>query len=115
MNRTIRRAAVCLALVTFSSALLSYSRHHQVIQLAPAVAAAQPRFQIEEASIASIHAAFKAGDLTCHDLVQRYLDRIAAYDKYGPAVNSIITINPKAIARAEELDAEFAKHGLTGP
>jgi amidase len=120
MNRTIRRAAVCLALVTFSFALLSYSRRHQIIQFAPAVAAAappaaQPRFQIEEASIASIHAAFKAGDLTCHDLVQRYLDRIAAYDKYGPAVNSIITINPKAMARADELDAEFAKRGLTGP
>jgi len=118
MNRTIRRAAVCLALVTFSLAL-SYSRHHETIQLAPEVAAAAPpaaqsRFQIEEATIASIHAAFKAGELTCHDLVQQYLDRIAAYDKQGPAVNSIITINPKAISRADELDADFAKRGLTG-
>ena len=57
----------------------------------------------------------KAGDLTCHFLIQHYLDRIAAYDKQGPAVNSIISINPQALARADELDVEFAKRGLIGP
>jgi Asp-tRNA(Asn)/Glu-tRNA(Gln) amidotransferase A subunit family amidase len=73
------------------------------------------RFPVEETSIATIHAAMKAGDLTCHDLVQQYLDRIAAYDKRGPALNSIITINPKALARADELDVEFARRGPVGP
>jgi amidase len=68
-------------------------------------------FRIEEATIAGIHAAMRAGHLTCHDLVQGYLSRIEAYDKRGPAVNAIITINPKALKRADELDAR----GFTGP
>jgi amidase len=76
---------------------------------------AQRQFRIEEATIADIHSAMKAGNLTCHALVQQYLDRIDTYDKRGPAVNAIITINPKALARADELDAEFAIRGLTAP
>ena len=57
-----------------------------------------PPFQVEEASIAEIHAAFRAGRLTCRGLVERYLRRIDAYDKNGPAVNAIVTVNPKALA-----------------
>ena len=75
---------------------------------------APSRFHVEEATIASLQAALQAG-LTCRDLVQQYLDRIAAYDKRGPAVNSIITLNPNALVRARELDSEFAKHGSAGP
>jgi Asp-tRNA(Asn)/Glu-tRNA(Gln) amidotransferase A subunit family amidase len=77
-------------------------------------APSQP-FQIEETTIAGIHAAIEARHLTCRALVQQYLDRIVAYDKHGPALNSIITINPNALASAGELDADFAKRGLTGP
>lgn len=73
------------------------------------------QFQIEEATIASIHAAFQAGQLNCHDLVQQYLDRIAAYDKRGPAVNALITINPNALRVADQLDQAFRSRGLTGP
>ena len=76
---------------------------------------ASRQFQIEEATIASIHAAFQSRQLNCHDLVQLYLDRIAAYDQHGPAVNALITINPNALRRADELDREFASRGLTGP
>lgn len=72
-------------------------------------------FQVEEATIAQIQAAMRAGHLTCQALVQHYLDRIAMYDKRGPAINSIITVNPSALARARELDAEFARRGFIGP
>ena len=41
---------------------------------------AQP-FVLEEATLASVHAAFKAGTLSCQSLVQQYLARIDAYDK----------------------------------
>ena len=51
--------------------------------------AAAEGFQIEEASIAGIHQAFQDKSLTCHQLVQAYLDRIAAYDHNGPALNAI--------------------------
>ncbi len=59
---------------------------------------------IEEATIAQIHAALRAGELTCEGLVAHYLRRISAYDKNGPALNAIIRTNPKALAEAAALD-----------
>lgn len=84
----------------------------------PAPLAAQgtaPSFRLEETTIAQVHAAFKAKTLTCRALVQRYLDRIAAYDKKGPAINAIVTLNPQALATADSLDHRFRTEGLTGP
>ncbi|UCD25731.1 MAG: amidase, partial [Gemmatimonadota bacterium] len=75
----------------------------------------QSRFDVVEATIGDIHLAMHAGELTARQLVQLYLDRIEAYDKQGPAVNSIITINPNALTRAEELDRQFAESGMVGP
>lgn len=75
---------------------------------------AQP-FRVLEATIDDIHSAYKSGRLTSHRLVQLYLDRIRAYDKKGPAINAIITINPKALEEADRLDAAFKASGLTGP
>ena len=64
-------------------------------------------FQIIEASIDDIQAAYKAGTLTAHQLVQAYLERIDAYDKSGPKINSIITLNPHALEEADKLDAAY--------
>ena len=66
--------------------------------------AAQQNFVPEEATIQGTHAAFAAGRLTCVQVVRAYLNRIAAYDHQGPALNSIITINPKALEAAAEMD-----------
>ena len=71
-------------------------------------------FALEEATIAGIEAAFEAGVLSCPALVQMYLDRIAAYDDDGPVLNSIITVNPRALEVARELDAERAERGPRG-
>ncbi len=73
------------------------------------------RFEIEEATIAQVHDAMKAGHLTCRSLVDQYLARITAYDKNGPAINSIVLINPDVQKQADELDRRFAAAGLTGP
>src|SRR6185436_265664 len=54
---------------------------------------------------------YTSGTLTAHELVQAYLDRIDAYDKKGPTINCIITINPRALAEADALDAAFKKSG----
>ncbi len=71
-------------------------------------------FQIMETTIDEIHAAFKSGKLTARQLVQAYLDRIAAYDKRGPNINSIITLNDHALEDADRLDAAYRASGLTG-
>jgi amidase len=74
-----------------------------------------PPFQVEEATIAGVHQAMQNGQLSCRALVDAYLDRIRAYDKNGPGVNAIVTINPEATKLADELDRRFATSGLTGP
>lgn len=84
-------------------------------QTRPATAAARRAFPVDTASIATVHAAFKARTLTCRMLVQQYLARIDAMDKRGPAINAIIVTNPQALATADSLDKRYAIEGLTGP
>ncbi|HEV2444810.1 MAG TPA: amidase family protein [Candidatus Sulfopaludibacter sp.] len=74
-----------------------------------------PPFEVEEATIAQVHEAMKAGRLTCRELVSLYLKRIGAYDKNGPAINTIVVVNPDVEKQAEELDRRFRQTGLTGP
>jgi Asp-tRNA(Asn)/Glu-tRNA(Gln) amidotransferase A subunit family amidase len=76
---------------------------------------ASPPFDVMETTIADVHAAMRAGHLTCHALVQDYLRRIDAYDKNGPRVNAIVLVNPDALATADSLDRRLAQGGFTGP
>ena len=71
-------------------------------------------FKIVEATIDDIHSAYKSGNLTCRQLVQMYLDRIEAFDKKGPAINAIITINSRALEEADRLDAAYKSSGPAG-
>jgi Asp-tRNA(Asn)/Glu-tRNA(Gln) amidotransferase A subunit family amidase len=70
---------------------------------------------IEEATIASIQRALQARQVTCLQIVQAYLDRIAAYDHKGPTLAAILTLNSKALAEAERLDTDYARSGPVGP
>jgi amidase len=72
-------------------------------------------FHLEEASVQDIQDAYKSGRLTAHQLVQLYLNRIEAYDKKGPSLNTIVTLNPQVLQEANRLDAAFKTSGLTGP
>ena len=82
----------------------------------PLSAAPAPAFDVTEATISEVHAAFRSGRLTSRQLVQLYLDRIEAYDQQGPAINCVISLNPAALAEADRLDAEFARTGkFVGP
>jgi amidase len=68
-------------------------------------------FNLQTATIEDINKAFDAGALTSEKLVQLYLNRIAAYDKKGPNINAIITLQPKALEIARALDAERKAKG----
>lgn len=96
-------ALLALALLSLGSLVAGCSRKQ-----------AKP-FRLMEATIEDIHNAYRSGELTSHQLVQLYLDRIEAYDKKGPAINSIITLNPKALEEADRLDAAFKASGMVGP
>ncbi len=70
---------------------------------------------VVELDIAGIHAGLASGAFTCLELVEAYLARIEAYDRQGPALHAIVTVNPKAAARAREADARIDSAGLTSP
>ncbi|MFT4046295.1 MAG: amidase family protein [Solimonas sp.] len=78
--------------------------------------AAAHALAIEEASVADLQAAYRSGELSAHEAVAAYLARIDAYDKRGPHLNSIISLNPKALEEADRLDAAYRASGkLSGP
>ncbi|MGH7561456.1 MAG: amidase [Gemmatimonadales bacterium] len=82
---------------------------------APAGAQTVAGFQVTEVSIADVHAAFRSRRLTCRQLVDASLDRIAVYDKSGPGINAIVLVNPEVRREADSLDRRFQTEGLTGP
>jgi hypothetical protein len=71
-------------------------------------------FKVEEATIPEIEQAFRDHRLTCHQLVQTYFDRIAAYDKQGPKLDAVLALNGSALAAADLLDNSFAHGGKLG-
>jgi amidase len=87
--------------------------------VSPAAAQQTPSsasFEVVEATIAGIHAAYRSNALTARQLVERYLARIAAYDKRGPSINALTNVHPRALEVADSLDAIFARTGqLVGP
>jgi amidase len=93
--------AVCVALL---------SAQFSNTQLANAA-----QIPLASATVADFNAAFKAGSLTSEQLVKMYLARIAAYDKQGPHINAVITLNPKALEIAKALDKERKLKGPRSP
>lgn len=72
-------------------------------------------FAFAEASIADLQAGMTAGKITAESLTQAYLDRIASLDRQGPALCSVIEVNPQAVQIARCLDAERKTKGSRGP
>src|SRR5262245_54908716 len=68
-----------------------------------------------EKSIRELQRAMTDGKTSSAQLVQFYLNRIAAYDQAGPRVNAVLHINPNAAADAQMLDEERKRRRLRGP
>ena len=77
--------------------------------------AAPQQFHLMETSIDEIHRGFKSGTLTCHSLVQQYLDRIKAYDQQGPTLNAMLYVNPKALEQADAMDMQLKRGAKLKP
>ena len=74
-----------------------------------------PEFGLEEATIRELQDGMKSGKYTARGIAESYLERIAALDKRGPAVNSVIEVNPDALALAEASDKERKSKAARGP
>jgi amidase len=106
VKKSVILAAVCTAIAAVTAVTAPRES---------AIQAQQKPFELVDATIEDVHAEYKAGRLTARALVQAYLDRIEAYDKNGPKINSVISINPKALEEADALDAAYKKSGPVGP
>ena len=86
---------------------------------AGAAAAAQSpaaqRFDLEEATIVALQQRMQSGQETSRSLVDKYLQRIEALDRSGPALHSVLEVNPDARAIADQLDAERKSGRTRGP
>ena len=74
-----------------------------------------PHPELEEITIAEMQAGLANGRFTSRRLAEMYLARIAALDQGGPALRSVIEVNPEALDLADALDRERATRGPRGP
>lgn len=116
---SFRRALPLAALLLSSCALACASAAFATPLPHPPAGASAPAagdgFAFDEATVAGLQARMRTGTLDSRTLTRAYLDRIAAIDKAGPAVNAIIELNPDAMAEAGARDAERKAGKVRGP
>jgi amidase len=108
----MRRIAALAALL-----LLAACRQSAPSPTAPATPDGSADASVDVVELSAGDAAKKlaGGELSSHQLTQAYLERIAAIDKAGPSLNSVIELNPDALRDADTLDAERKAGKLRGP
>lgn len=102
-SREIRFSLICLLI------LAAFSLSSGLPGATPTAA------NLSEKDIVTLQAMMQNGELSSSQLTRYYLDRIESVDRNGPALNSIIEVNPQAIEIAAELDAERQSSGPRGP
>ena len=74
-----------------------------------------PAFELDEITISDLQDGMKSGKYTSRSITEKYLARIDAIDKQGPALNAIIELNPDAPSIADAMDKERKDKGPRGP
>lgn len=124
VNQKISQSALCVVLSATLLSACGGSSTRSTTSATPG-ATTPENFELLEATVADIHAAFKGQQLTdsgqplsCEDLAEQYLARIETLDsttETGLPISSIVSINPAWREQAKALDAAFASNGLSGP
>src|SRR5258706_10994435 len=102
--RGVRRAGVALVSAGIVAAVATGAQ-----------APVRPPFDLDELSIAQLQERLQSGRDTARSLTEKYLARIEAIDRSGPALRSVIEVNPDALAIADRLDAERKSGRTRGP
>lgn len=74
-----------------------------------------PAFDFDEITVGELQEGMKSGKYSAQSITEKYLERIAAVDKNGAKLNSVIETNPDALEIAEALDQERKEKGPRGP
>ena len=114
-RRTFLRAGLASTATILSPALGSARAQAQTKDETSAELAPSKPFEFEEATIAELQEAMRSGRHTARSITQAYLERIQDVDKQGPSLNSIIELNPDALAMADNLDNERNTGHMRGP
>jgi amidase len=72
-------------------------------------------FELNEVTIDQLQERMQSGQWSSRQITELYLSRIEAVDRQGPRVNSVIEVNPDALAIAQSLDAERKAGRVRGP
>lgn len=87
-----------------------------ILSCQPSATETSPEYTyLEEITIRQLQEGYAKGSFTIEQVVTDYLERIERIDKKGPAVNSILFVNPKAIEVAQALDREWKEGKIRGP
>ncbi|MDQ2776250.1 MAG: amidase [Acidobacteriota bacterium] len=102
-----------LATTAFAGTALTLSARQTVSPDAPADAPGiqSSAFVLEETTVSDLRARMKKREITSEDIVELYLERIEQIDRQGPALRSVLEINPDALKIARTLDAEHRSKG----
>ena len=101
-------AAGCVVTITNPLSVLAFE------ESAPKTPPNPPAFELEEVTISDLAVSLEVGRYTSKQLVEKYFDRIGDIDKKGPALHSVIELNPDAERIAADLDRERKERGLRG-
>ncbi len=72
-------------------------------------------FEFDEMTVTELQEGMASGRFTAHSITDKYLARIESIDKHGPAINSVIEVNPDAVSIAKALDKERKQKHVRGP
>jgi amidase len=114
-NRARRDFLKATILSTASSALLPALASGRELSSSLENSSQVRAFELDEITVADLQSGFSSGKFTIRSVTEKYLSRIEAVDKQGPAVNSVIEVNPDALTIAESLDQERKEKGVRGP
>jgi len=110
-RRFFQTSLVGVAGATILSAAAGTGKMAAYMSAAPEVEG----FELNEVTIADLQAGMISRKFSARSLTEQYLARIEQIDRRGPAVNSVIELNPDAVAIAEALDKERKGKGTRGP
>jgi amidase len=109
-RRSFLKTGAAASLITVTE---SVSAHANAVE--ESVPTTVPAFELDEMTIPVLQQGLQSGKYSSRSLVEKYVDRINDVDKKGPALNSIIELNPEAESIAAALDRERKERGPRGP
>ena len=114
-HRPGRRRFLKTGLAATAAATLPGSAYVTSAAADPPTAAEVPPFELDGLGITDLQEGMHSGKWTARALVEKYLARIEAIDRQGPALHSVIEVNPDALALADAADRARKDHGPRGP